>query len=306
MRIGTALEDLAASEYDGRDGPRVRRHRAMVQHPDIPWAAASPDAQVDRRAAARGAQVDRQPDPVRRRLPQDVEAQVAWQLGCVGDAAWPTWPSLTDDALTVYEQPADPALFADLVAVAADFRRRLAEGGPFARDDERIRRDYPADDGTEIAADADTAEAVRALLDIRARIARMEADEKRLKAAIEARMGDAAVMTGPGFRVVVEADEGPRRSTDWRAIADDAARTTARDGARCARRRHVIVRAGHEAAAGDVRQGDGMTDATPARHHAVHAREARARAAARPSGSTRRHPSSASSPSPSPTATGST
>jgi putative phage-type endonuclease len=242
MRIGTALEDLAASEYEAVTGKRVRRHRAMVQHPDIPWAAASPDAQVigERRLVEfkRTGSRTRFADGI----PQDVQAQVAWQLGCVGmDVA--DIAVLTDDALTVYEQPADPALFADLVAVAADFRRRLEAGGPFARSEERIRRDHPADDGTEIEADADTAEAVRALLDIRAHIARMETDEKRLKAAIEARMGDAAVMTGPGFRVVWKRTKD-RTEQDWRAIAEEALAPLAETERAALVGRHVIVRAG--------------------------------------------------------------
>ncbi len=150
-------------------------------------------------------------------IPQDVEAQVAWQLGCAGypvaDVA-----VMTPNALTVYEQPADPRLFADLVAVAEDFRRRLAEGGPFARDAARIRRDHPADDGSEIEADGDTAQAVRALLDIRASRKRLEDDEERLMAAIQARMADAAVMTGPGWRVTWRRTKD-RTETDWRTLA---------------------------------------------------------------------------------------
>ena len=51
MRIGTALEDLIASEYEAQTGRKVRRYRQMVRHPELAWAAASPDAWVigDRR-----------------------------------------------------------------------------------------------------------------------------------------------------------------------------------------------------------------------------------------------------------------
>ena len=242
MRIGSALEDLIASEYEAHTGRRVRRAHAMVRHPEIEWAAASLDGTVigERRVLEfkRTGSRTRFADGI----PQDVAAQVAWALGVTGypvaDIA-----VLTDDALTIYEQPADPALFADLVAVAQDFRRRLAEGGPFARSEERIRRDHPADDGSEVTADADTAEAVRALLDIRAHIARMEADEKRLKAAIEARMGDAAVMTGPGFRVTWKRTKD-REEQDWRAIAEEAIAPLAESDRAAIVGRHVIVRAG--------------------------------------------------------------
>lgn len=242
MRIGSALEDLIADEYAAVTGRRVRRFRAMVRHPEYGWAAASPDAAVigERRLVEfkRTSSRTRFADGI----PQDVGAQVAWQLGCTGypvaDIA-----VLTDDSLTVHEQAADPALFADLVRVAADFRRRLAEGGPFARSEERIRRDHPADDGSEISADADTAEAVRALLDLRAAIARHETTEKALKAAIEARMGDAAVMTGPGFRVVWKRTKD-REETDWKAVAAELIADLPEPDRAAVVGRHVTVRAG--------------------------------------------------------------
>ena len=217
MRKGSALEPFIASEYEAQTGRQVRRHHAMVRHPVVEWAAASPDASVigERRL------VEFKHTSSRSRfadgIPQDVAAQVAWQLGCTGypvaDIA-----VMTDDSLTVYEQEADGQLFQDLLAVATDFRRRLEEGGPFNRDAARIRRDHPADDGTEITADAEVADAVTALLDIRSRIASMEATEEALKAAIQARMGDAAVMTGPGWHVTWKRTKD-RSETDWKTVA---------------------------------------------------------------------------------------
>jgi putative phage-type endonuclease len=218
MRVGSALEPLIAEEYERATGRRVRRVRGMMRHRDIEWAAASPDATVigERRLVEfkRSTSRTRFADGI----PQDVEAQVAWQLGVSGYPAADIAVLLGDDDLVITEQAADPALFDNLVAVAADFRRRLGEGGPFARSEERIRHDHPADDGSEIVADNDTAEAVRALLAVRASIARMEEDEQRLKAAIEARMGEAAIMVGPGFRVSWKRTKDSEQ-TDWRSIA---------------------------------------------------------------------------------------
>ena len=243
MRVGSFVEPLILEEYERVTGRACRRHRAMVRHADIEWAASSPDAQVigDRRL------VELKWTTSRNRfadgLPRDIEAQVQWQLGCTGLPVADVAVLTPDGLLPPFEVGADPALFADLVAVASDFRRRLAEGGPFARSEERIRRDHPADDGTEIDADADTADAVRALLDIRAHIARMEADEKALKAAIEARMGDAALMTGPGFRVVWKRTKD-RTETDWRAIADELLASLAETERSALVGRHVMVRPG--------------------------------------------------------------
>lgn len=218
MRIGSALEELIASEYEQQTGRRVRRFRSMVAHREIEWAAASPDAAVigDRRLVEfkRTGSRTRFADGI----PQDVEAQVAWQLGVTGypvaDVA-----VLTDDALTVYEQQADPVLFADLVVVAEDFRRRLEAGGPFARDNARVKRDHPADDGSEIIADTDVAEAVRALIEARVTRKTIEAREEALEAAIKARMGDAAVMTGDGFRITWKRTKDAEQ-VDWKSIAD--------------------------------------------------------------------------------------
>ena len=172
----------------------------------------------------------------------DVQAQVAWQLGCTGypvaDVA-----VLSPDSLTIYEQQSDGQLFSDLIAVAADFRRRLADGGPFARSEERIRRDHPADDGSEITADAEVADAVIALLDLRAQIARHEATEKALKAAIEARMGTAAVMTGPGFRVTWKRTRD-QEVTDWKAVAGSLLATLSETDRATAVAPHITVRPG--------------------------------------------------------------
>ncbi len=217
MRMGSLLEDLNLAEYEALTGSRTARFRAMVGHPAITWAAASPDARVIgerllvecKFTTSRGRFADG--------LPQDVEAQVQWQLGCAGYPAADVSVLTPDGLLPPFRVAYDPDLFSDLVAVADDFRRRLAEGGPFSRDAARIRRDHPADDGSEIAADDDTAEAVRALIELRGQIKRMEGDEERLVAAVQARMADAAVMTGPGFRVLWKRTRD-RSETDWKAL----------------------------------------------------------------------------------------
>lgn len=217
MRMGSALEDLNLAEYEAVTGSRTFRFRGMVGHPSISWAAASPDARVigDRRLVECKFTTSR--SRFADGLPQDVEAQVAWQLGCTGYPVADVSVLTPDGLLPPFPVAYDPSLFADLVALADDFRRRLAEGGPFARDAARIRRDHPADDGSEIEADGDTADAVRALLDVRGSIKRLETDEERLVAAVQARMADAALMTGPGFRVTWKRTKD-RSETDWKAL----------------------------------------------------------------------------------------
>lgn len=217
MRIGKALEDTIVAEWERDSGERAQRYRAMVVHPSIPWAAASPDARVIGRRCLLELKWTGSRSRFADGLPQDIEAQVQWQLGVTG---YPeaVVAAMTPDELLVFAVPFDAALFADLVNLAADFRRRLEAGGPFARDAARVRRDHPADDGSEIEADTDTAEACRALLEVRASIARSEETEKRLVAAIQARMGDAAVLTGLGFRATWKRSK-EREETDWKALA---------------------------------------------------------------------------------------
>jgi putative phage-type endonuclease len=153
MRVGKALEDLIADEYERVTGYRTRRWAGLAVSKDIEWAAASPDRK------RKGALVELKWTGSKSRfadgLPQDVEAQVAWQLGVTGYSHADVAILVNGDDVLVREVDADPALFANLVTVAADFRRRLAEGGPFSRDLNRIKRDYPADNGAEMLADGE-------------------------------------------------------------------------------------------------------------------------------------------------------
>lgn len=242
MRVGLALEDFIAAEYEAKTGHKTQRWPGLAIHPELEWAGASPDRK------RKGALVELKHTSSRTRfaegLPQDVEAQVIWQMGCAGydhaDVA-----VMTADDLTVFELAFDAATFDNLVTVAADFRRRLAEGGPFARDSARIKRDHPADDGSEMLADADLTAAVRALVDTRDARKRLEQSETAIEDAIKARMSDAARLTGDGFTVTWKRTKDTT-TTDWKLVADGLLRqlpesertalvglyTTAREGFR--------------------------------------------------------------------------
>ena len=128
MRLGTALEPLIAAEYEAATGRKVRRQHQMIRHSDIEWAAASLDA------TTKGRVVELKWTTSRSRfadgLPQDIEAQVAWQLGCSGYPVADVAVLTPDALLPPFEVEANPETFANLVTIAEDFRRRLAEGGP--------------------------------------------------------------------------------------------------------------------------------------------------------------------------------
>lgn len=219
MRVGSAVQDLIGEEYARVTGRRVQRVGIMRVHPAIEWAAASPDFRVvgERRLveAKRSSSRIRFADG----LPQDIEAQVQWQLGVTGYPAADVAALVGDDELAVFPVEADPALFENLVAVATDFRRRLEEGGPFARDAARLKRDHPSDDGSEMVADAEITEAVRTLVALRSQRKEMESAEEVIETAIKARMGDAATLAGQGFRISWKQTK-PSEQVDWKSVAD--------------------------------------------------------------------------------------
>ena len=220
MRVGSALEGLIADAYAAQTGHNVRRVRGLWESRLVPWAAASPDA------TAAGRLVELKWSGSRSRfsdgLPEDVEAQVQWQL-FVAETAEADVAALTVGAneLRIWTVRADPGLQRHLVAIAADFRRRLAEGGPFAQSADSLKRTFPADDGSEMRADPDLDAAARALIDVRGRRKRLEEDEAVLEAAIKARMATASVLVGDGWRATWKRTQD-RTETDWRAVAVDA------------------------------------------------------------------------------------
>jgi predicted phage-related endonuclease len=179
-------------------------------------------------------------------LPDDVAAQVQWQL-MVAETPVADVATLTvgDADLRIFEVVADPVLWANMVAVADDFRARLAEGGPFAQSLDSLKRRHPADDGTEMVADPDMAAAVRALKALRDRRKDIEASEATLETAIKTRMASATALVGDDFRVTWKRAKDTE-VTDWRLVAsgllaqlpepDRAAvvglHTTVREGAR--------------------------------------------------------------------------
>jgi putative phage-type endonuclease len=219
MKVGSAVQDLIGDEYTRKTGRSLRRFRGLAIHPELRWAGASPDFRTV--GAKRLVEVKRTSSRSRFAdgLPQDVEAQVAWQLGVTGFPVADVAALVGDDEVEVFEVAANPELFGNLVAIATDFRRRLAAGGPFARDSARIRRDYPADNGMELVADEELTVAVHELSRLRAERHLGETAEEALETAIKTRMADAAVLRGRDFHVTWRRTKD-REETDWRSLAE--------------------------------------------------------------------------------------
>lgn len=219
MRIGRAMEDIVRDEYQRETGRRLRHVRRLMRHPRYAWAAASLDFEtVGERRIVEAKTTGRRSDD---EVPQDWEAQVRWQMGVAGYPVADISALYGGRELRIFTVEHDPALFDGLLDVAADFRRRLAEGGPFAHDAASLRRAYPRDDGTEIVADADLAAAVEHLWALRGQRKALEEREDILETAIKTRMGPATRLVGPDFTVVWKRT-ADRREVDWKSLAEVA------------------------------------------------------------------------------------
>jgi putative phage-type endonuclease len=217
MRVGSALEDLIAAAYSEETGRKVRRVHGLWESRAIPWAAASPDA------TAAGRLVELKWSGSRSRfasgLPEDVEVQARWQA-MVAEAAVVDVAALVvgEDRVRIFTVERDAAIEDYLVAKAADFRRRLAEGGPFAQSLESIGRRFPRDNGAEMVADADLDSHVRALGALRARIRELEDDAKAQEKAVKERMGEVARLVGDGWSVSWKKAKDSE-VIDWKSLA---------------------------------------------------------------------------------------
>ena len=218
MRVGLALEPVIAHEYTLATGNRLRRSRRLVTHPSIPWAVASPDYFVVGQPwlmEAKWSTSRRWADG----LPQDVESQVMWALGCTGRKRADVAALLGGRELAVFPVEYDDDTFEGLVEIAQDFRARLAAGGPFSESLESLKRRYPVDDGSEMVAGGLVVEAVQTLIDVRGRLRALKEDEDRLEVLIKQTMGEASTLIGPGWRVSWRRTKD-LELTDWKVVAE--------------------------------------------------------------------------------------
>jgi predicted phage-related endonuclease len=219
MRLGAAMEPFIKAEYELMTGTPLIQYHGIVMSSDLPWAAASPDFRTKRKPVKL---VEGKDSRARRwdsgELPEDVEAQVRWQMGVTGikeaDVA-----AITLGELRIYSVAWDEATWLNMVTIAEDFRARLAAGGPFSEDRDSIRARYPTDDGSEVAADAEIEEAMLELLRLRALKSEAEEACERIETAVKARMATATRLVGAGWTVTWKRTKDAEM-VDWKSIAD--------------------------------------------------------------------------------------
>jgi putative phage-type endonuclease len=218
MQIGRALEPVIAGEYSRLNaGVKLTRYAGLVKSKRISWAAASPDYRRARQPYLVELKDSRSRRWPSEGVPQDIEAQVRWQLGVtgfpVGDVAALRWGKVE---VTTIEH--DAALFDELVVIAEDFRRRLAEGGPFAEDAASIKTRYPADDGAELVADEKINALVADLQTYKAHAQEAELWISQIETDLKARMATASRLTGDGWSITWRKSKDSEQ-VDWESIA---------------------------------------------------------------------------------------
>lgn len=218
-RLGKALEDVVRDEDALKHSIAIRRVLRPFVHPRIDWAGTSLDFErVGERVIVEAKTSRSNRRFVEGELPQDVEAQVRWQMGVAGYPLAHVAVLKYGAELECFDVEHDQDTFDGLVDIAADFRTRLAAGGPFAQSKDSVKHKYPRDNGAEMLADEQVEADVAGLVATRERRKQLEADEERLETAIKARMGDFAVLVGKGFRVTWKRTKDSE-TTDWKSVA---------------------------------------------------------------------------------------
>lgn len=224
-RLGKLLEGIVREEDQAEHGVKVRAVNRFIVHRDIEWAATSLDFERVGERCIVEAKTSRSAKRFSEgELPQDVEAQVRWQMGVAGYPKAHVAVLRYGSELECFDLDHDQGTFDGLVDIAAEFRERLAAGGPFTQSKDSIKRRFPADNGAEMVADPELEARVAGLVAMREQRKQLEASEEELENAIKGRMGEFATLTGPGFRVTWKRTKDVA-STDWKSVADGLLRT---------------------------------------------------------------------------------
>jgi putative phage-type endonuclease len=228
MRIGKLVEPLIATLYEEQTGRKVRRRLQMLQHAEHPFLRAS----LDRVAAGRIVELkksrtgDGYGRPGSDQVPPYVFIQVQHQMLVtryeVADVA--VW--VGGEELRRYEVPADRRTQDLLLQRELVFWQCVVdEVSPVAIDGSAatqryLAARYPEDRGHQLIPDEDLIELAVHLREAREAVVAASLMQTRIENEIKARMGDAALVEGPGFRITWR-NPKPSESIDWMAVATE-------------------------------------------------------------------------------------
>lgn len=214
LRIGTALEDVIRAEDEVEHGHKLRRVNRLLYHPSIEWAMASLDFERRDGTIVEAKSTTRRLDG----LPADWEAQVQWQMGVAGRKRAHIVCLRYGSQLECWDVDFNERDFDGMLVVAADFRDRLAAGGPFAESKSSINR-IAADPAIEMIADETLETLVRDYLAAKAEAERAGDAKDAAALAIKSRMGPATRLLGAGWTATWKPNK-PSMRTDWPQVAE--------------------------------------------------------------------------------------
>lgn len=224
FRIGHLMEPVLLEMYEAETGRRTRREPRMLRHPSVPWMTASLDASVPgepviveckwtNAARWRGAEDG---------IPADVLAQVQHAMAVTG-AERADVVALVGSELRIVPVPRDDAYIADLMALEADFRRRVVERDPPEPDGSdatrrALSRAHPRPTAGLLPASPDVEALVRELAARKAAAREAEQAIGSIENALRALVGDAEGLEGPWGQVTWRRNADSAR-VNWPAIA---------------------------------------------------------------------------------------
>lgn len=222
MERGHRLEDVALDWDAELRGLSIERIRRDIVHPRLPFIVVHPDARVkpwrETRRLLEAKTAARKWDGV----PQHVEAQVQAQMAATGADVVDVVVLGFDGPPTVHEVARNDELIRALEELAAAFWDRVQRRDPPPIDGSRAAShwlDRLFQEGPEVQADADQARVLARLLNIRADVKRLEAEDDELVNLLKFSLAGSSRMYAPGVGKVLWTAPGERRTVAWKEVA---------------------------------------------------------------------------------------
>lgn len=222
MERGHRLEDVALDWDAEIRGLTIERVRRDIRHPRMPFVVVHPDGRVkpwrQTRRLLEAKTSARKWDVV----PQHVEAQVQAQMAATGADAVDVVVLGFDGPPVPFEVVRNNELIAALEDLAASFWDRVQRRDPPPVDGSRAASHYLDRmflEGAEVRADADQARVLARLIDIRASVKALEAEDDELVNLLKFSLAGAPRMFAPGVGKVLWTAPSERRTTKWTEVA---------------------------------------------------------------------------------------
>jgi putative phage-type endonuclease len=224
MERGHRLEDVALDWHAEIEGLSIERIRRDIVHPRLPFIVVHPDARVkpwrQTKRLLEAKTSGRKWDEV----PQHVEAQVQAQMAATGADVADIIVMGFDGPPAKIEVPRNDELIAALEDLATTFWDRVQRRDPPPLDGSRATSrwlDRLFREGPEERADASQAEAIARVLDIRAQVKELEAEDGQLVNALKFSMAGGSRMYAPKVGRIVWTAPSDRRTVGWKDVAGE-------------------------------------------------------------------------------------